>query len=176
MTTEQNKTLAALQMAIQMEIDGKEFYLKASGDSSNDLGRKLLQKLAAEEDIHQQKFREIYQAIQSKNTWPTTDFQPQGGKELRTVFAQAAEQMGRDIKAAESELEAVQTAIGMENKTYDYYQQQGSQASYPAEQEFYQTLAGEEKGHSLFLLDYFEFLKNPAGWFVEKEHPSLDGG
>lgn len=176
MTTEQEKTLAVLQTAIQMEIDGKEFYLKAAGESGNELGRKLLQSLAAEEDIHQQKFREIYQAIQGKNTWPATDFQPQGGKGLRTVFAQATEQIGSDVQAAATELEAVQTAMAMENNSHDYYQEQAGTAGYPAEKEFYQTLAGEEKEHSLILLDYYEFLKNPAGWFVGKEHPSLDGG
>jgi rubrerythrin len=52
MVTEQNKTLEALQIAIQMEIDGKEYYLKASQESSNELGKKLLQALAAEEDTH----------------------------------------------------------------------------------------------------------------------------
>ena len=30
METEQDKTLEALQIAIQMEIDGKKYYLKAS--------------------------------------------------------------------------------------------------------------------------------------------------
>ena len=63
MVTEQDKTLEALQIAIQMEIDGKEYYLKASQESSNELGKKLLQSLAAEEDIHRQKFEEIFNAI-----------------------------------------------------------------------------------------------------------------
>ena len=41
------------------------------------------------------------------------------------------------------------------------------------------VLTGEvtiEKEHQLVLLDYYEYLKDPAGWFVKKEHPSLDGG
>jgi hypothetical protein len=36
-------------------------------------------------------------------------------------------------------------------------------------------VASEEKEHYLILLDYFEYLKDPAAWFVQKEHPSLDG-
>lgn len=176
MQEEQDKTLAALQVAIQMEIDGKEFYLKASQESSNDLGKKLLQSLAAEEDIHRQKFTEIYDAIKSKNTWPTTDFKPQGGKGLRTVFAEAAKAIGSDLKASSTELEAVQTAMGMENKTYDYYKENSEKATFPAEKEFYETLAGEEREHNILLVDYFEFLKDPAAWYVGKEHPSLDGG
>jgi rubrerythrin len=64
----------------------------------------------------------------------------------------------------------------MENQTYDFYQQQANLASYNAEREFYQALSAQEKEHHLVLLDYYEYLKDPAAWFVEKEHPSLDGG
>ena len=42
MTTEQDKTFQVLGTAIQIEIDGKEYYLQASRGSSNELGRNLL--------------------------------------------------------------------------------------------------------------------------------------
>ena len=107
MVIEQDKTLEALQMAIQMEIDGKEYYLKASQESSNELGKRLLQSLAAEEDI---------------------------------------------------------------------YKRQSQSAAYGAERDFYEALATQEREHHLILLDYYEYLKDPAAWFVTKEHSSLDGG
>ena len=176
MVTEQNKTLEALQIAIQMEIDGKEYYLKASQVSSNELGKKLLQALAAEEDTHRQKFEEIYDTIRNKKAWPVTDFQPDGGQRLRTIFVRATEGMSSDIKSLATEIDAIQTAMDMENKTYDFYKSQGENAAYAAERNFYQSLAGEEREHRLILLDYYQYLKDPAGWFVKKEHPSLDGG
>jgi len=176
MVTEQDKTLQALQIAIQMEIDGKKHYLKASQKSSNELGKKLLQSLAAEEDTHRQKFEEIYGAIRGKKAWPVSDFQPDGGKRLRTIFARATEEMGSSIEILATELDAIQTAMDMENKTYDFYESRGKDATYDAERGFYQTLAIEEREHHLILLDYYEYLKDPAGWFVKKEHPSLDGG
>ncbi len=70
MVTEQDKTLEALQAAMQMETDGKEYYLKVSQKSSNELGKKLFQSLAAEEDVHRQKFEGIYSAIRDKKAWP----------------------------------------------------------------------------------------------------------
>ena len=176
METEQNKTMEALQIAIQMEIDGKEFYTKASQESSNELGRKLLQSLATEEDYHRQKFEEIYNTIGSKKDWPKTDFQPDGGQRLRTIFARATEEIGSNTKSLPTELDAAQTAMEMENKTHDFYKSQGESATYDAESDFYETLAAEETEHYLILLDYYEYLKDPAGWFVGKEHPSLDGG
>ena len=176
MVIERNKTLEVLKIAVQMEIDGKEYYLKASQKSSSELGKKLLQSLAAEEDVHRQKFEEIYDAIQSKKAWPVTDFQPDRGKRLRTIFATATARIGSGIKAPATELDAVQTAMDMENKTYDFYKNQGKNATYDAERDFYEALAGEEREHHLVLLDYYEYLKDPAGWFASKEHPSLDGG
>lgn len=176
MVTEQNKILAALQRAIRMEIDGKKFYHKASRESSNELGKKLLKSLAAEEDIHQQKFEEIYNAIRSKKAWPEIDFHPDRGRGLKTVFASAIKKIGSDIRAPATELDAIQTAMDMENKTYDFYKTQVQDAVYDAEREFYKALAAQERVHHQVLLDYYEYLKNPAAWFVSKEHPSLDGG
>jgi rubrerythrin len=68
MTKEQDKSIAALEKAIQMEIDGKEYYLKASEKTGNELGKKLLQSLAAEEDIHRKVFEDIFENI--KNSMP----------------------------------------------------------------------------------------------------------
>ncbi|MFC1909660.1 ferritin family protein, partial [Chloroflexota bacterium] len=163
--------------AIQMETDGKEFYLKTSEASGNELGKKLLQKLADEEDVHRKNFKEIYDNIQNKKAWPKMDYQPDGSKELKTVFSQAIKEMDTaHQKVAVTELNAVEEAMVMENKTYDFYSARGKNAAYDAETEFYNALASQERMHHQVLLDYFEYLKDPAAWFVEKEHPSLDGG
>lgn len=176
MVTEQDKTLAALQIAIQMEIDGKKYYQEMSRSSENRLGRELFRSLAAEEDIHRKKFEEIYNALRNKKAWPRTDFRPDGGQRLRTIFARATEEMGPNVKSLATESDAVQTAMSMENKTHDFYKSQGDIADYEAEKYFYQAVAAEEREHNLILLDYYEYIKDPASWFVAKEHPSLDGG
>jgi rubrerythrin len=176
MTGEQNTTIGALQTAIQMEIDGKTFYLKASQASRNNLGTELLKKLAAEEDGHRQIFERIYKEIGAKKSWPGKAYKGDGGRGLRTIFARALETMDKDMDAISSELEAIQTAMAMENKTYDFYKRRSGQATYDTEKQFYEEVAMQEEEHHRVLLDYFEFLKNPAAWFVQKEHPSLDGG
>lgn len=175
METEHDKTLQALRTAIQMEIDGKEYYLKAGQKSGNELGRKLLQSLAAEEDIHRRKFEKIFEFIRNKKAWPAATFQLNEGKGPRTVFAEAMEEIGTAVVARATELDALVTAMDMENKTYDFYKSQGEKTAYNVEREYYESLAGEERGHHAVLLDYYEYLKDPAGWFVKKEHPSLDG-
>jgi rubrerythrin len=172
--SEQQSTIDALKIALQMEIDGKEFYQQAARESRDDLGKKLLNTLAGEEDIHRQVFQRIYEAISARRGWPDVDLKSDSGRNLRTVFARANSQSGAAIHAGESELEAVDKARKMEGMTYDFYQNRQRQASDPAEKEFYEKLAGQEQQHSLALSDYREYLVNPAGWLVNKEHPSLD--
>jgi len=176
MVDEQAKTLEALQFAIQMEIDGKEYYQKASKESGNKIGEELFQWLATEEDKHRQRFEQIYKAIQNKKVWPEIDIAPGKGHILGTLFSKAIEMSDTNFKAPPDELDAISIALEMENKTHDFYKDQSKKAKHDAERKFYESLAAEERGHYLALVDYREYLIDPAGWFVKSEHPSLDGG
>ncbi|MBN1160514.1 MAG: hypothetical protein JXA17_00990 [Dehalococcoidales bacterium] len=176
MPDEQQATLKALETALQMEIDGKEFYLKASEASKNKLGKDLLKKLSAEEDIHRTVFQGIYDNIKAKRGWPDLKYRSDGGQSLRTVFAVALENMKSHTPALKEELDAVKTGMDLENKTLDFYNARSKKATLEAEKQLYEQLAMQESEHHRVLLDYYEFLKNPAGWYVQKEHTSVDGG
>jgi rubrerythrin len=175
MTTEQEKTTQALKYCIQMEVDGKEFYLKAYRDSNNELGKKLLESLARQEDNHRQKFEQIFENISKTHKWPVVEFKSAGGKTLRTIFVEETSTPAPQIKVAQTELDALQKAMKLEDKSYDYYHRQYEQAAKGAERDFYELIAGEEREHKLILLDYYEFLHDPAAWYVKAEHTSLDG-
>jgi hypothetical protein len=86
---------------------------------------------------------------------------------LRNLFAQAFEQLGSSHQPATTELEAVKTAMDIA---------QGKDTGYRAARDFFNALAAQERQHQLVLLDYYEYLRDPAGYFVSKEHPTLDGG
>ena len=84
--------------------------------------------------------------------------------------------MGVSEGALTSEFDAIKSAIDKEKESYDFYELQSKDATYEAERSFYEALAREERDHELVLLDYYEYLADPAGWFVKKERHSLDGG
>jgi rubrerythrin len=175
MENEQARTIKVLQLAVQMETDGKEFYQKASRKSSNKLARELFLELANQEDVHRKKFVEIFEAIKVGRNWPDVGSPPLKGGRIKSLFAKATEVLGSKFKVAESELEAIKTAMDMEIRSYNLYHTRSAESSLPAEKQFYKTLAGEERGHHLALLDSYEYLSDPAGWFTKKEHWSLDG-
>lgn len=176
MNAEQEKTIEGLQTAIRMEIDGKAYYQKMSQSGGNEYGVKLFKQLAIEEDYHLQKFETIFKAIQAKKEWPEVKFKGDQGKSVKNIFAEAAAGLTQRKKAPLSEIQAVQKAMDMENKTRDFYKERAAKGSFEAEKKYYEILAGEESAHHAVLLDYYEYIKNPADWFTMKEHHSLDGG
>jgi rubrerythrin len=143
MPTEQEKVISALKFAIQMEIDGKVFYLKAGQESGNELGRKLLESLAKEEDYHRRKFEQIYGNISHSSAFAMVDFQPDGGRTLRTIFARELEKPASRIKVMKTEPDAIQRAMEMEDKSYDFYHARSEQAGPGPEKDFYEAVAAE---------------------------------
>jgi len=176
MEDEHGKTLEAIQFAIQMEIDGKTYYQKASRESGNKVGRGLFEWLAAEEDKHRQRFEGIYSTIKEQKAWPEVSIQPRKGDILNTFFSEAMRAGATNVKAVGTELDTIAKAMEMENKTERFYSSRGQEAVYDAEKKLYTSLAAEERGHYLALVDYREYLIDPAGWFRKAEHHSLDGG
>ncbi len=171
MANEQALTVAALKAAIKLEIDGKEYYQKMSQGTANDMGKKLFRSLAAEEDIHRQKFEKIYTAIAEQKSWPEVKVERHIGSH-KTIFAEAS----KNAQFTNTELESVQTAMKMENKTRDFYLGRAEKAIFPAEKKYYEALAKEERIHHTLLQDYFEYMQNPAQYFTVKEKHSMDGG
>ena len=174
MATDQERTLKALRIAVKMEIDGKEYYLKTSQTSSSKMGEKLLRSMSKAEDAHRRKFIDIYEAIRDKKIWPRIDLKPDAAKSLKTIFATATKRTA-NTKPLKGELDAVQIAMKMENKTLDFYTSQAAKATSDTEKSFYKAIAAEEREHHMVLQNYYEFLKDPAGWFVKSEHTSMDG-
>ena len=175
MENEQAKTIEVLQLAVRMEDDGKKFYQKASRKSNNKLAKELFKQLANEEDVHRKKFEEIYKTFKRVQNWPDVEPPSEKGKRIKSLFAEATKALGSQFEVAESEFEAIKIAMDMEVKSYNLYYSRSKESTLPVEKQFYQTLAGEERGHHLALLDAYEYLSDPTGWFTKKEHWSLDG-
>lgn len=172
---EAKRVTEVLESALQMEVDGKEFYQKAADESQNRLAKELFEKLASEEDDHRRKFKEIYDDVKKGREWPEVAAPTHGPMKFRAVFKDALDELGTNIKVSKSELDAIKTAMNMELQTYDLYRSRAEESNARLEKQFYKSLAGEERGHHLALLDSYEYLTDPAGWFTVKERWTLEG-
>ncbi len=173
---EQKETVEAIRLAIQMEIDGKKYYRQASQRSDNKLGKELFLWLAGEEDKHRRIFAGIFNSIRKQKAWPEMGVQPGKGHILETVFSDAMKTAASTVKSIDTELDSIAGAMEMENKTREFYLSQSQKVGFDAGKKLYSALAAEEQGHYLALVDYREYLIDPAGYFRKAEHHSLDGG
>lgn len=174
--SEQTKRMtSALETALQMEVEGKEFYQKTGQKSVNPLVQELFKYLAEQEDVHYRRVKEVYDAVKSGNKWPQKESTFQRPKSLQSVFKDAIERMGTHFEAPSSEIEALKIGMNMEDKNYSFYRNREEEAASLAEKAFYKALTGEERVHYLTLQSSHEYLLNPEGWFTMKERWSLDG-
>ena len=166
----------ALELALKMEKEGREFYLKAGQKSQNELGKKLFLALADAELEHIEKIKQIYDAMKGAASWPDVNTTFVKGKLPHTIFAEAIDNLGKLVKAAADELEALRIGMELENKGLIFYLDRSGQAVASGEKQFYQALVAEERGHYMLLMDSYEYLADPQAYFVRKERHSLDGG
>jgi len=163
--------LEALSRAIQLEIDGRKFCLEAAGKSKNEFGQKMFRYLADQELQHQQRIKELYERLERGEEWP-------GGLvsappvDLKAVFSRAAQAA---ISGAESDQEAIQVALELEDQSYTYYDELARKAAGLFEKRFFAALCYEERGHYLLLLDSLDYLSDPSGWAERHERAMLDG-
>ena len=176
MTHHIEKATRALGTALQMEAEGKKHYLDSAVKGGTPVLKKFFQRLAADEDQHAQKAKEIYDAIKANKGWPTTETVFKHATSLKSVLDEAFEDMDAEpVKPAPTEIEAFKTAMVLEDKSYTFYKAHFEEAESAPEKSFYKALTAEERMHYLALLDSFEYLSNPQGWFSRKERWGLDG-
>src|SRR4030043_293563 len=175
MSKQPKRITSALETALQMEIEGKEFYQKAGQKSVSTLAQELFKQLAAQEDIHYQKIKEVYEAVKTRGKWPEKESTFKQQKSIQSVFKDAVDRMDADFKAPSSEIEALKVGMSMEDKSYSFYRNREEESESPVEKVFYKALTGEERVHYLTLQSSHEYLSNPEGWFTMKERWSLDG-
>ncbi len=176
MAHDMEKTAKALETALQMEAEGKKFYLDAAARGGTPVLTKFFRRLAADEDQHAQKAQEIYDAIKASKGWPEKETVFKHATTLKSVLDEAFEDMdAQPVKPGEMELEAFKGAMALEDKSYTFYKSRLEEAESPHEKSFYKALTAEERMHYLSLLDSYEYLLNPQGWFTKKERWGLDG-
>jgi len=172
---ESRRVTEILQQAIRMEEDGREFYLKAAEQSRDPLASDLFRTLAEEEIGHQLAVRSIYDELQAGNDWPERNVPAVHAGKAESIFSAAMKNPQKLPGTSASDLEAVRTALDMEERSFRLYRDRSEEASTPGEVQFYQALAAEERGHISSLRDTEEYLTDPEGWFMQKQRVTLDG-
>jgi len=169
------KRMETLQSALKIEMREKGYYQAAAANSVSPLAKQLFERLAMEEDEHAKRFKAIEAEISQGKGWPDIDAPAWEGSYLKKVISSFSTGNPESVKVGRSELEAMQAAMANELHAYDMYRTRAAETDSEGEKKFYTTLAGEERMHHLALLDSYEYLTDPAGWYTVKEKWTLEG-
>ena len=175
MQDDAQKRMETLKKAMEIELKEKGYYIAAAEAATNPVARQLFERLALEEDAHAEKFKAIEAELSKGKDWPTIVAPSWEGTHLKAVVAAFNGTAAADVVTGRSELDAMKGAMAKELEAYDMYRSRAAETTSAAEQKFYNTLAGEERMHHLALLDSYEFLTDPAGWYSAKEKWTLEG-
>ena len=165
--------LEALQLALKMEHDGRQFFLEASSKSSHPLAKETFDALAAWELEHIRIIERFYASLKDTGQWESVaPLQAKKGEAIetiKTVFQKAREHVDETVKAATDDLEAHRVARDMEDKITAFYRQRAGETSEKDAQVFYEFMAGQEQEHSRILDSGLQYLEDPAQWLEQGE-------
>jgi rubrerythrin len=170
----QEYMLQALKDAVQMELEGRQFYLEAAKKVTSPGVRQILEYLAESEKYHIEKFNEIYRGLEKDPAWTESmaAFSPPKHEAYVCVLAMTKAEQGAGGK---DDLQALITGIRMEECSIDYYTKLARETPNPLARRFFMSVAHEERAHYLALMDMHNYLTLPEDWFYVKQMGMVDG-
>lgn len=153
--------------AMQMENDGKEFYLVLAANAMNQGVKSIFNLLAEEEAKH-------YLIVKAMKEDKNTQFlKPCLLSDVKNIFKNMKEE---DVifNANISQKEAYVKAQELEKQSEDFYLEQANQAIDNEQKLIFQKIAAEEKQHYWLLDNLIEFITRPDNWLENAEWNHLE--
>ena len=165
----------ALGIAVRMEEEGIQFYSKAAGQARNDLARKMFASLVKDEERHRAIFQEMaaQEGVRPSRADELDESNP--AKRIKSVFKGASAKLKKSLGSADDIIQAIDFALGMEQKAYFFYAGAAKAMADAQEKEILLKIAEEENEHFRILNDTRLYLTYPEMWHIIQEKPVIDG-
>lgn len=149
----------AIRIAMEAEVNARNFYQNAAGKVSDERGRDLLQQLADFEKAHFEKLTELKESLDA-----TGSFVEYGGMEFQKKVFNVTEIDGRIETNKDEILDILKLAIDSEKNAKEAYLGLSDKVEDPKGKEMFRRLAQEEDLHWKILNDEFYNLLNRGVW------------
>jgi rubrerythrin len=167
--------LNALAIALENETKEKKFYLENADRTTNPLGKAMFQQIAAEEDEHYQRLKELHDKWEKLEKWPASLPLKVKDTVIRDVLGGMLKKVAAMPKGDDNDLKAIRTAIQFEARGAEFYARLRDNSTEPKEKAFFNLLADIEHEHYVSLKDTEEFFIDPGAWYQKAEKSGLDG-
>jgi rubrerythrin len=157
---EVRSALMALDVAIQTEKDGRDFYVRAA-EGTNDPGGKLLFTSLADDELEHLRLLESQrEALTEEGRWLPRDATSGGDRGSAIVGAPifGREALAKNVAAHTSELSALRMAYLIERDAVTFYTRAASETDDPHGRAMYERLVEMEKEHQRILEEEYNAL------------------
>jgi len=165
-----------LDFALQMELDGKNFYEKHASETNDKELKKILLMLAEEEQKHYNFFKQMKEgkidiATQTMNTKSDTLHQ------VKNIFVEMSQ--GKDKKSFGEDVQSIwMEALKIEEKAEKFYREKAEIEADDTKKKLIKMIADEERNHVHMIdsvLTYLKFPQSFADTAQFKNFQSLEG-
>ncbi|MBL7149312.1 MAG: ferritin family protein [Candidatus Cloacimonetes bacterium] len=147
--------------AIQLEIDGRNFFLKAVEMSHNKLGKKMFQKLADDELRHLTDFKNIFSSIIKGEDWDKL-VESETSKTISPVIKELTSRLEKAGSA--SEIEAIKIGMELERKAIHFFEDFTKELDDAQTKEIVLNICDEERFHYDLLQSQYDSVTNSGFW------------
>ena len=151
--------LEAIDAAMEAEKQANRFYLDAMEKTGSARGRDLLRQLAAFEESHHDKLRELKESLTGSGAYIAYE---------GTTFASITGEIPIELEEGpdarlDDVLEILRLAIDAETSAHERYRKLAKETENPEGKDMFLKLADEEQLHRRILSDEYYQLSNKGG-------------
>ena len=149
--------LTALQMAIQTEIDGANFYQRSAGRTQDPDARAMFERLAQDEVMHLELLRNTKAILEESGEWAEYKGVALDGVKAAPIFSR--ERVEQNIVAYTSDLSALRVAYLIEKDAMDFYTKASERTDDPNGKRMFLDLADMERHHLNLLEGEYDYMR-----------------
>ena len=151
-------TLTALQMAIQTEIDGHNFYQRFASQTKDPSARAMFERLARDEFMHLELLRNTKAMLEESGEWAEYKGVRLDVVESAPIFSR--ERVEQNIVAHSSDLSALRVAYLIEKDAVEFYKRAAQETDDRNGRRMFLDLAQMEQTHLELLENEYNSLRD----------------
>ena len=153
--------------AMQMELDGRRFYLDLAEKTDNAGIKSILTMMSESEAKH---YNIILSMQKNDKTQYSTDTEVLS--KIKNIFMKMKDEKEIDVDV--SQIEFYKKALEIETDSEKFYLERADEEKDPHRKEIFLTLASEEKSHCVLLENIVNFVSQPDNWLENPEWYHID--
>ena len=158
----------ALQTALDFEEKGHHIYEEVSNKTENQIVEKTFRYLANQELIHIEVIKEYIKEEK-------IELKGDKLKETKKFFSTTIRKFKEKTELSNDDLKAHETALELEQKSYDFYKEQREKTADKDLKKFFGFLMEQENAHYMLVQKAYNYMKNPDAFYAEEEKGVVEG-